>query len=64
MANVTEHHSKQEWECDHRKYSWIDLLIHGDTVSIDDFLECSRELIQFDMSWRPYRMVFITLEIG
>jgi hypothetical protein len=48
MANITEHDSKQEWECDASKHSWVYLLVVRDTVSVDNVLEGSSEFISLE----------------
>ena len=64
MTNVTKHNTKQEWEGNYGENSWVHLLVHWNTISIDDFLECVGEFIRFDVSWRGNGVVFKSLEIS
>lgn len=59
MANVTEHHSKQERECDAGKDGRIDFFILWNIVLICDHLEDFSKLICDEESrWRYFHVVF------
>ena len=58
MSNITEHYSKKERKGDTCKISWINLLIYRNTVCIDNLLECSGELIGFEIC-RSFDIVVI-----
>jgi hypothetical protein len=38
MPNITEHHSKEEWEGDGSEHARIELLIPGHSIGIGDLL--------------------------
>lgn len=45
MTNITEHHTKQERECDDGKKTRVDFLIRRDTIGVNDGLETFGEAI-------------------
>jgi hypothetical protein len=51
MANIAKHYSKKEWECNSCKYRWVDFLIGGHAVRVDDILKGFCELVSFKVSW-------------
>jgi hypothetical protein len=51
MSDITEHHTKEEWESDHVEGGWVHFSIVGNTVSCTDFMEWISELIQLEVSW-------------
>ena len=59
MTDITKHHSKQEGEGHDGEDSRVDLLEHGDSVGIHNFLEGKCEIISLDIGWLLYRMIFI-----
>lgn len=63
MAQITEHDTKEEGECDDREYCRIDFLVHWNTVGVHDLLEDPCELICLDVSRGLDTMVFIALEV-
>jgi hypothetical protein len=64
MAQVTEHHSEQQWEGNYSKDSWIDFFMHRDTIGVDNFLENNRKIISFNIGWRLNAMIFKSLKVG
>ena len=51
MTNITKHDSEQEGEDGNGKESRVDLLVSWNTVSVNDLLEGSSEVISFEVSW-------------
>lgn len=41
MSHITKHYSKEEGKSDSRKYTWINLLISGNTIGICNLLSNS-----------------------
>ena len=64
MANISEHHTKEEWECDYRKHCRVSLFVHWHTICVDDLLERASEFVSPDISRRPYRMIFVSLNLS
>ena len=64
MAQVSEHHSEQQWEGNYCKDSWIDFFMHRDTIGVDNFFENNRKIISFNIGWRLNAMIFISLKVG
>lgn len=64
MSNITKHDTKQEWESYHCENSWVDFLVHGNTISVNDFLEDIRELVCLDVSRWLNGVVLESLEIS
>ena len=50
MANITEHDSKEEGECNDREQSRIHLLVVGHTICINNLLKWSCEVVGFEES--------------
>jgi hypothetical protein len=57
MTHITEHDTEQEGESHTGKYSRVNFLVHGNTISVNDFLEGPCELISFKVSRRLDSMV-------
>ena len=51
MANVTVHHSKQEWERHNQSYPGVCLLVCRNGVLVYDLLEHSSELVCLEVGW-------------
>lgn len=56
MTYISKHYSKHEWEENNSKKAWVNFLIPWDTVSIDNFLECPGEIINFKVggNWSAF----------
>lgn len=52
MSNIAKHHSEQKRESDDSKYTRINFFVPGNAISVDNYLENSRKIIQFKMCWR------------
>ncbi len=63
MAQITEHDTKEEGECDDSEDCRIDFLVHRNTVGVHDLLEDPCEIICLDIGWGLDTMVFIALEV-
>jgi hypothetical protein len=51
MHDISEHDSEEEWEGNACENSRVYLLITWDTISVDNLLEYTRELIGLKESW-------------
>ena len=51
MTHITEHNTEQEGENRNGVQSRIYLLVSGNTVSVDDFLEGRCESVGLDVGW-------------
>ena len=51
MTNISEHDTKHEGEKYTSEQTWVDLLVSGNTVSVNNFLECPSEIINFEVCW-------------
>lgn len=51
MANIAEHDTKQEREDGNGVQGWVDFLISGNTVCVDDLLEWRCESVRFNVCW-------------
>jgi len=60
MHDITEHHTKEEWERNCSKNSWIHLFVIGDTVSVDNILWHFCETIQIEKGWPLKSDIFWT----
>ena len=49
MHDVSEHHSKKEWESNDRENSGISLLVSWDSVSVYDHLENIEEFVVVEL---------------
>jgi hypothetical protein len=49
MTHITEHYTKQKWECYASKDSWVDFLILRDTISTNNFLEWPCEFVDLEI---------------
>ena len=58
MADISEHNTKQEGEGNDGEDCWVDLLEHGDSIGIHNFLKGICEFISLDIGWLLYRMIF------
>lgn len=38
MADISKHHSEEEWESDGGEYAWVYLFVAGDPISVCDLL--------------------------
>ena len=52
MTQITKHDSKQEWEGDLSENGWVHFFVHGNTISVHNFLKWPCELIDFDVGRR------------
>lgn len=50
MEHISKHDSEEEREGHNSEQSWVDFLISRDTIDIDNQLEHSCELVQFEIS--------------
>ena len=57
MANVSEHDSILEGKGDDGEDRWVDFLVVGDTIGVDDVLEGGSELVGLDEGGRLDPMV-------
>lgn len=64
MTQITKHYTKQEWERHASKDCWIDFLIHGNTIGVDNFLESPCEFIRLNVSWWLNGMVIEPFEVS
>jgi hypothetical protein len=64
MTHITEHYSEQEWESNYSEYSWVYFLILWDTISVNDLLEYTCELISLYVSRWSDRVIFKSVEVS
>ena len=63
MAQITKHHSKEEWEGNNCKNSRVDFFMHRNSICVDDLLENFSKFIRFDIGGRLYAVIFGPLKI-
>lgn len=51
MHDIAEHYSEEEWEGNTCKYCRVHLLVTWDTISVNNLLENTRELIGLKEGW-------------
>jgi hypothetical protein len=64
VSHITKHDSEKERESNTSKNSWVDFLVHGDTISVHNFLESPCELIGLDVGGWLNSVVAESLEVG
>jgi hypothetical protein len=65
VADIPEHHSKQEREERNCEYSWIDLPVSGRSIRVNNLLERCCKLIQFEMRrWFLIRCLVLDVDEG
>jgi len=64
MADITEHHTEEEWESDDTKVCWVDFLIPRNAIGVHDFLEWHCELILLEFSRRVDSVIFHFVELS
>ena len=58
MANISEHNTEKEGECNTSENCWINFFVGRHTISVHDLLEYSCELVHSEQAWRSYAMIF------
>ena len=64
MTHISEHDSEQEWEGDLREYGWVDFLIHGHSIGVDDLLKGECEVVNLDVGGWLDGVAGELLEVG
>lgn len=49
MTHISEHDTEEEGEGYASKNGWVNLLVHGHTISVDDFLESPCEFVSLEV---------------
>ena len=63
MPYISKHNTKQEWESNYIKGSWINFLIRRNTVGYNDLMEWPNKLIHREMSRRLYFKILYLREL-
>lgn len=58
MANVTVHHTVEEWEGDYGQESGVGFQVPWNAVGVDHVLEDIGEFVSLDISWRSDLVLF------
>ena len=58
MTDISEHHTKEEWEGDNCEITWIYFFVHWYSISVSDLLESTSELVHSDKRWRSQTVVY------
>jgi hypothetical protein len=49
MADISKHHTEEEWECRDRENCRVHFLIPWNAVSVDNFLEREGEIVEVEV---------------